>query len=47
MVNSKKVSKGAPPTLSKKKEPKIEKVDGLEKNLGKAKVRLGEGLVIE
>ena len=27
MVNSKKVSKGVPPTLSTKKEPKIEKVD--------------------
>ena len=37
MVNSKKVSKGVPP----KREPKIEKMDGLEKNLGKAKVRLG------
>jgi len=40
MVNSKKVSKGAPPTMSKKKEPKMEKVDGLEKNLVKAKANL-------
>ena len=41
MVNSKKVSKCAPPTLMKKKESKTEKVDGLERNLGKAQVRLG------
>ena len=28
-------------TLMKKKGPKTEKVDGLERNLGKAQVRLG------